>query len=69
MEYLIKTLGNEVVMPLLRRAGTVVATYLITVGATNDTAETIVVGLFAAASLSYDLTASWLVRRSRKETR
>ncbi|WP_299747814.1 hypothetical protein [uncultured Tateyamaria sp.] len=57
---------SELVMPLFRRAGTVLGTYLIAKGADAEMANQVVFGVAALGAFCVDLLWSHIDRKIRK---
>lgn len=53
-------LRKNIVAPLAARAGTAIATYLVTVGTGDELAHNVGVGVCAAALIIFDLVVSWM---------
>lgn len=53
---------REFLNPLARRLGTMLGTYMVTVGLSEDHATAIVQGIIAVVAVSVDLAASYLER-------
>lgn len=62
---LLRTLANELLFPLVRRAGTALGAYMVAQGVAQDHVNMITGGIIAAAGVAFDLTLSHLNRGKR----
>ncbi|QCS37275.1 hypothetical protein [Tortoise microvirus 78] len=60
---MLKKLGINILFPLLGRAGTAAATWLVSIGANSDHAAQVSIGLIALGLIALDLAGSWLMRK------
>lgn len=60
---------NNILLPLLGRVGTFVTAYLVAVGAPEELAQQVAVGVSAIGLIIFDLMISWMNRKevARKE--
>lgn len=64
MKQLQKVIMREIMSPLLRRGGTMIATWLISTGGISENEiQTIVNAIMAAAFVAFDLVGSYLERK------
>ena len=57
-------LTAQILRPLVRRAGSILAAYLVGLGVAHEVAATIELGLVAALGVALDLVLEWRANRS-----
>lgn len=63
---LLKTIRDNVVLPLITRLGTMLGTVLIASGVHQDLAEQAILGVIAMGLIAFDLVMSYIRRRTEK---
>lgn len=67
MNALLKTIRDNVVLPLVTRLGTMLGTVLIGAGVQQELAEQAILGVIAMCLIAFDLVMSYIGREKAKK--
>lgn len=64
---LLKTIRDNILLPLATRLGTILGTVLMGAGVQQELAEQAILGVIAACLISFDLVMSYIGRRKAQQ--